>query len=574
MTAPCERETRGVSRALVGGLAFLAALVVTAPAHGQTPTFDVLIRGGRVLDGTGNPWRYADVGIRSGRIVAVGRLQHAAADRVIDAAGKVVTPGFIDIHSHADDPNYGPRGLRSSDPRRRAAPNLVMQGITTVVVNQDGRSPVAIGGQKAELDRLGIGVNAALMVGHGSVRGAVLGDDFRRASTAAEVARMRDLVRRGMEDGAWGLSAGLEYVPGRWSTTDEVVALVEEIVPFGGVYIAHERSEGADPMWYWPSRHDGRPPSLIDAVRETIEIGERTGATVVASHIKAKGANYWGASAIVIRLIEEARARGVAVYADQYPYNTTGSDGRTVLIPDWVWGSERPRTRNFSGALRRVLANDSLATLLRTDVAHEIQRRGGAANVVVMEYPDVDVVGRSVAQLAAARGVGSVEVAIALQLEGDSAIPGGGALRGFSLSEYDIEPYAAQEWTVTATDGWIALPEDGLTHTRVYGSFPRKIGYYARDRGVLTVAAAVRSATSLPAAIMGLHDRGAVREGFVADLVVLDFDSLADNATFFEPHRYPSGIDYVLIGGEFAVDRGRPTGALIGRVLTPGDQRP
>jgi N-acyl-D-amino-acid deacylase len=318
----------------------------------------------------------------------------------------------------------------------------------------------------------------------------------------------------------------------------------------------------------------GRPPSLIDAVRETIEIGERTGATVVASHIKAKGANYWGASAVVIRLIEDARSRGVSVYADQYPYNTTGSDGRTVLIPNWVWGSERPRTRNFTGALRRVLANDSLAALLRTDIAHEIQRRGGADNVVVMEYPNADVVGRSVAQLAADRGVGPVDVAIVLQLEGDSALPGGGAFRGFSLSEYDIEPYAAKEWTVTATDGWVALPEDGLTHTRVYGTFPRKISYYARERGVLTVAAAVRSATSLPAAVMGFRDRGMIREGYVADLVVLDLESLADNATFFEPHQYPSGIEYVLIAGQLAVEGGSPTGALIGRVLTRSGQAP
>jgi len=567
---------------IVNRLLMVATLLLAGVAGLHAQQYDILISGAKVMDGSGNPWIYADVGINRDRIVAVGKLTGATGRRAIDATGKVIAPGFIDLHSHADGPNYGSRGLRAEDVKRRAAPNLVMQGITTVVVNSDGRSLWPIATQRAELERIGIGPNAILLVGHGTVRRQVMGEDFRRPATPAEVRRMRVLVRQAMNEGAMGLSVGLEYAPGRWSETGEVVALVEEIVPFGGVYIAHERSEGADPMWYWPSQHPGRPPSLIDAVRETIEIGERTGAHVVASHIKAKGANYWGASNVVIRLINEARARGVSVYADQYPYETTGSDGSTVLIPGWIWATDRTERRGAGArnerpdrrdALRAVLVNDSLGSLVRMDIAHEIARRGGAGRIVVMEYPDSTVVGQTIAELAAARGVGPVEVAIALQLEGDPNRRGGAALRGFSLSAMDVERYAAQQWTVTSTDGWITLPEDGFTHTRVYGTFPRKIQYYAMERGVLTVENAIRSSTSLPAEILGLTDRGWIRKGYAADVVVLDLAEIRDNATFFEPHQYPSGIDYVLVGGTFVVDGGEPTLALVGKVITRDDER-
>jgi len=556
----------------------LAVTLLSAPgmlAQGQH--FDVLIVGGNVLDGTGNPWTRADIGVIGDRIIAVGHLADATGDRVIDATGKTVTPGFIDIHSHAAGPIYGPRGLRSPDARRRAAPNLVAQGITTLVGNQDGRSVWPIAKQKAALEELRFGTNTILLVGHGTVRREVMGDDFRRAATTAEIEQMRALVRQGMEDGAYGLSAGLEYVPGRWSTTEEVVALVEEVVPYGGVYISHERSEGADPMWYWPSQSATRPPSLLDAVIETITIGERTGATVVASHIKAKGAHYWGTSQAVIRLINEARARGVAIYADQYPYNTTGSDGSTVLIPEWAFtvdelggqSGQRAQRRDYAAALQAALANDSLAALIRMDIAHEIARRGGAEQVVVMDYPDSAYIGKSIAQLATENGVSHVEMAIELQSRGLSTLRGGARVRGFSLSEYDIEPYAAQPWTATATDGWINLPEDGPTHSRVYGTYPRKIRHYALDRGLLSAGDAVRSATSLPAQILGLEDRGMIKQGHVADLVVLDLSELRDNSTFFEPHQYPSGVDFVLINGTLVVDDGELTWALPGVIITP-----
>jgi N-acyl-D-amino-acid deacylase len=447
-----------------------------------------------------------------------------------------------------------------------------------VVVNQDGRSNWPIAGQKATMERLGIGPNAILLVGHGEVRRQVMGDDVMRPATSTEIARMRSLVRQGLSEGAWGLSAGLEYAPGRWSTTDEVVALVEEIVPAGGIYISHERSEGSDPMWYWPSQDPAGPPTLLDAVAETIEIGERTGATVIASHIKAKGAHYWGSGAAAIQLIEAARARGVQVYADQYPYPTSGTDGNTVLIPDWVFstgGTGGQAGPDFAAQLRSALGDPGTAADIRRDIAHEIRRRGGASNVVIFDYPREDYIGRSLADISALRGQDAIETAIALQLEGYANRRGGARARGFSMSELDIEMYAARNWVATATDGGIALPEDGPgTHARFYGTFPRKIRHYALDRGVLTVEDAVRSATALPAQILGLKDRGLLREGSVADVVVFDLENIRDTATFFEPHQYAQGIDYVLINGEFVVDGGRPTGALPGRVLTKEGVRP
>jgi N-acyl-D-amino-acid deacylase len=544
----------------------VALLLVASPAHGQS--FDLLIRGGRVLDGTGNPWFYADVGVRNGDIVAVGALPRATADRVVEASGLLVVPGFIDLHSHADGPNYGPRGLRSQDPRRRAAPNLVAQGITTVVVNQDGRSLWPIAEQRQALEALGFGPNVVLMIGHGTIRRLAMGDDFRREATPAEVDRLRALVRRGMDDGAMGMTSGLEYVPGRWSNTEEMLAVVGELAPYGGVYVTHERASGADPMWYLPSDVNARPTTFLEAVAETIEIAERTGVTSVQSHIKARGADYWGSSHAAIQLIERARMRGVNIWADQYPYNTTGSDGSTVLIPGWAIQGDRSDGRpSFAAALRRVLEAPDSERKLRGDIRREVERRGGAENILVMEYPDRALVGKTIADLAAMFGVSPVDVAIKLQLEGDAERRGGAQLRGFSLSEYDVESYAAMPWVATATDGWVSLPEDGLTHVRVYGTFPRKIAYYAMERGVQTVADAVRSSTSLPAQIMGFEDRGTIREGMRADIVILDLETLADRATFFEPHQFPTGVEYVMIEGEFVVDGGEVTGALPGEVL-------
>ena len=552
--------------------AVLCAATLAAQAPQPAQAFDLLIKGGRVFDGTGNPAFPADIGVRDGRIVAVGRLGDATGARVIDAAGKFVSPGFIDIHSHADDGARPRGGFRDENARIRAAPNLVTQGITTVVVNHDGRSPWPISTQRELIERNGIGPNTMLMVGHGAVRSQVMGRDVQRPATPEEVAKMRALVRQALEEGAVGLSAGLEYAPGRWSETAEVVELAKELPAFDGVYISHERSEGSDPLWYVPSQDGPGPPSLLDAVRETIEIGEKSGARVVASHIKAKGANYWGSSAAAISLIARARERGVDVWADQYPYPTSGTDGSTVLIPGWATRvpAGQPSLANpRAEALRKVLADPTLAQTVRSDIAHEIARRGGAANVVIYDYTDKALYGKTLEEIARLWRVDAVEAAIQIQLEGLPERAGGARMRGFSMHESDMEAFAKQPWVATSTDAGIALPDGPpSTHARFYGSFPRKIRHYALERGAISVEHAIRSSTSLPALIMGLKDRGLIREGMAADLVIFDLATIRDKATFFEPHQYSEGVEYVFVNGVAVVDASKITWALPGKVIT------
>jgi N-acyl-D-amino-acid deacylase len=559
------KPVAGLAAALV--LAFLATVAAQPNAR-----YDLLIKSGRVMDGTGNPWFPADIAIKGGRIAAIGQLRDAQADRVIDATGKYVTPGFIDIHSHADD-GSGPRGgFRDPDPVRRSAPNLVSQGITTVVVNQDGRSPWPVSEQRTQLEKNGIGPNAMLLVGHGTVRQRVMGTDVKRPAKAEEVARMRALVKQALQEGAVGLSAGLEYEPGRWSTTDEVVELARELPAFGGVYISHERSEGSDPLWYVPSQDGPSAVTLLDAVRETIEIGEKTGTRVVASHLKAKGEHYWGSSAAAVTLIQRARDRGVDVWADQYPYPTSGTDGSTVLIPAWATrppgaNASQPPT-NRADVLQRVLGDPPSAKLVRSDIAHEIRRRGGADNITVYEYTDKSLYGKSLADIARLWKLDPVETAIKIQLEGLQQRNGGARMRGFSMAEFDMEHIAKQQWVATSTDAGIAMPADGpSTHARFYGSFTRKIRHYAIDRGAITLEHAIRAATSLPARIMDLKDRGQIREGFAADLVVFDLATIRDKATFFEPHQHSEGIDYVFVNGAAVVDAGKLTHTTPGKVL-------
>lgn len=528
--------------------------------------YDLIIRNGRVLDGTGNPWFHADIGVKAGRVAAIGDLKQARAPQTIDATGKYVTPGFIDMHSHSD------RDL--ADAKLKFNHNMVAQGITLSVVNQDGRSPESIQQQRAGYEKQGIGNHAILMVGHGSVRGRAMKSRDRDKASDADVDAMRKLVEQGMREGAWGLSAGLEYVPGRYSDTRELIELVKAVKPFRGVYISHERSEGRDPMWKIAS--DPTPAAdLLDAVRETIEIGRATGVPVVCSHIKAKGANYWGSSHAATQMIRRAREEGVPVYADQYPYETSGSDGNTVLMPLWAIAApgakvtgqidrEGAQLRNAKENLAERLKDPDAAAKIRGDIAHEIERRGGASRVVVWDAHLPQYKQKTIGQIAADLKVSPVEAVIWLQRNGMDGVPGGARMRGFSLSEDDLEHFMREDYMATCTDG-----AANMGHPRSYGAYPRKLRRYALDRAAITLPHAVRSMSGLPAQILGLKDRGRIDSGYWADVVVFDPARIRETAEMFAPEKYPEGVDWVLVNGVPVVAAGKFTNALPGKVLTP-----
>jgi N-acyl-D-amino-acid deacylase len=521
--------------------------------------FDAILRGGHVIDGSGRKSFRADVAIRDGFIAEVGDLRDRTAMRSVNVEGRIVAPGFIDLHSHAD------RGLISSDPFRRSAPNLITQGITTVVVNQDGGGPTSILEQRRTMEKLGIGLNVVPLIGHGTVRRAVLGEDHRRPASTKEIGRMQQLIRKEMQQGAHGLSAGLEYVPGRWSTQREMESLVRVLAEFDGVYVVHERASGSSPMWFLPSRDPAEQPSMIDNLRELVDIAATTRVRTVATHIKARGVDFWGSSQRMVRMIETARAEGVPLFADQYPYNTSGSDGRIVLIPGWVFKS--PGAKSPAVSLEAVLADPKSAAAVRRDIAFEIARRGGAKNILVLAHPDKRLIGKSLSEVSKLLATEPVEAAIQFQLKGDRKRPGGSRLRAFSMSEKDVELFAAQPWTATSSDAGIALPEDGPVHPRFYGAFPRKIRHYALDKGVITLEEAIRVSTSLPAKILRLNDRGLVQGRFRADLVVFDPKRIRDTADAFNPHSFSEGIDYVFQNGRVIVDSERPIGCLAGQVI-------
>lgn len=562
-------------------LSFALALLLLLFNHGtpaQTEPYDILIINGRIIDGTGNPWFHGDVAIKNDEIVKIGTIKSRNAKQIIDADGQIVCPGFIDIHSHADD-TAGRYNLRSDDPMLRAAHNMVMQGVTTLVVNHDGRSPASIADQRQAMESGGVGPNVALLVGHNSIRARAMGDDYQRLATPEEISKMKAMIREGMNDGAYGLSAGLEYTPGRWSNTGEVIDLVSTVKEFGGIYIVHERFSGSDPMWYMPSRDGQSPGNAIDNITEVIKVAEATGVPSCATHIKVKGADIWGASTAIVNLVERARARGVEVWADQYPYNTSGTDGRTVLIPRWaidpdlVLESGSNQEATFKAALGITIAEEVKYREFEMDVLREIERRGGPENIVVFEHPIEDYIGKSIAEIATMQEMSLVEVAIHLQMEGNPNERGGGRLRGFSMSEQDIEIFARQPWVITASDAGLGVAFRPV-HARFYGTFPRKIAWYAKERGIITVEHAIRSATSLPAQFMGFKDRGLLREGYKADITIFDLDKIEDKATFFEPHQYPEGIHSVIVNGTFLVSEGKlQENTLPGKLLSIKDSR-
>jgi N-acyl-D-amino-acid deacylase len=497
-------------------LAFAVVACTPRPSPAPTSAATTLITNARVVDGSGDTARRRSVRIAGDRISEVGTLQARAGERLIDAGGLVLAPGFIDTHSHHD------RGLFDM----RDALAAVSQGITTIIVGQDGGSHLPLADFLARLERERVAANVASYSGHGSIREQVMGEDFKRTATAQEIERMRELLRADMQAGALGLSTGLEYDPGIYSAPQEVVELAKVASSFGGRYISHVRSEDRQ---FW------------QAIDEIIAIGRDARIPVQVSHIKLAMRSLWGRADSLVRVLDGARASGVDITADIYPY-TYWQSTLTVLFPERDF--ENRATAAF--VLREISAPDGLL-LARFD-------------------PDTTYVGRTVAQIAAARGTDPPATLMALIREsramekttGNSAE----SVIGTSMDERDIERLLAWPFANVCSDGGLAG-----RHPRGFGAFTRVLGEYVRERRVLSLEEAIRKMTSLSARNAGIVERGRIAPGYFADLVLFDAATVRDMATPEEPQARSVGIRSVWVNGELVYDANAPTGRHPGRVL-------
>ena len=572
-------------RALLLSLAIVSA---GSTRSTEAQDYDVLVRNARVIDGSGNDWFRADIAIDGDRIVRIGRLPNATAARVVDATGMYVTPGFIDLHSHAD------RAMTSEHLEPRRARSLNSQGLTTVLGGADGRNAAwPLTAEVSSLESQGHAMNFVPMVGHSTVRIQVMGNDYEREATAPEIARMQELVRQGMEAGAWGLGAGVEYRPARFSNSNELVALASVVAPYDGYYIAHQRSEASMPLWQLPSNLDDWPVDGLQALEETINIARETGVRVVASHHKSRGRSSFGRSGHDTVVVNAAREEGLEVYLDVYPYETFGGGARP-MIPRWSLvhdtvdtsgGRDSPvynRAGMFEDArahLRRRWADPAMRQRIERDIAWIVDHNGGADRVVVVDYPDSTFIGKTLSELGSEMDITFQEVVVHMALNGYSYVLGGAWTRGYGIHDVDVVNYYKQEYTATASDAGVS-GVDGVVqfasrpgaHPRHFGAFTRKIARYVKELQAISLPFAVRSMTGLPARIVGLQDRGLLREGYKADLVIFDLDRLQDRATVLEPDLFSEGIDYVMVNGVFTVDDGEFTEELPGEVVLRGSR--
>jgi len=505
------------------------ALLLIGPRVWAGDAVDLLLRGGTLYDGSGTPGVVGDVAVAAGKIVAVGKCPAGKVGRTIDCTGLVVAPGFIDLHTHCD-----PTG--SLEKRRNL--NYLTQGCTTVMTGNCGGGPVDIGAYYDRLDRDGCGTNVLCLVPHGSVRAGAMGGG-NRAPTADELQRMQQGVERGMRAGAWGMSTGLIYTPGMFSKTDELIALAAVVARHHGLYVTHLRNEAQD---------------LLPSVHEALRIGRAAGLPVHVSHFKAVGPRSWGSVRQAAAAIDEARAAGQRVTADQYPYIATSTGLSAVLFP----ATEIPGgLRDFA---RRMETDADYRRAVRQVVERRLPDNPRIVIAGCKRHPDW--VGKSLEQIAAELNTDQPGAAIRIETDG------GASVVRFVLSEQDVRWVMQVPWVATASDGSTMVPgPGGRPHPRNFGTFPRKIGFYAQREHVLPLAQAVRSATGLPADILGLADRGYLRVGAVADLVVFDPATFIDRATFDDPQQYATGVRWLLLAGQAAIADGKPAAALYGRPL-------
>lgn len=510
-------------RRAAGRIALIVALALAgaASAAGPAPRFDLIIRGGEVIDGTGRPRRRADVGVTGGHIVAVGDLARATAGRTIDARGLIVAPGFINIHSHAD-----PAALASAE-------NMLSQGVTTEIVNPDGQGPTDIAAQLANDSKAGLSVNVGAYIGFNAVWEAVMGQRDRRPS-AGEIARMQGLITDNLKAGAWGVSSGLDYKPGYYATEDEVVEILKAAAPWRTNFPNHER---VVPETGFSSRA---------GTLETLRIGARAGVTPIVTHIKSQGFEQGDAGRIVeaMRALDKDGRFGAA---DIYPYLAGQTGLAALIIPGWAQDGGR-------AAMLERFKDPAQRARIAAEGEQAIKARWNGPTGVYL--PDTR---EELTANMARDGVSAGEAVIRALEQRDARV-----ILRFGIEE-DLKTFLGFEDAAVACDCGAAT--GGVSHPRYYGTFPRVLGRYARDQRVLSLEQAVRRMTGLPAALVGIADRGLVAPGMAADLVVFDPKAVIDNASFEAPTARSSGIAHVLVAGTFAVMGETPTGAKAGRVL-------
>lgn len=519
---------------VLAAIIFTAHLKSTHEAKAAAPMYDLVITNAHVVDGTGNPWFRADVAIKDGRIARIGRVGAGEAQTVIDARGQTLAPGFIDVHTHVESIYSQPE-----------AENFVRMGVTSLVTGNCGSSATDIGEFLGRIKEQPLAVNLATLIAHGSVRQKVLGTEDR-APTPEELSKMEAIVEQGMKDGAVGLSTGLIYVPGAYAKTDEIVALARVVSRYGGLYATHMRNEGE---------------TVMDAIHESIQIGEQAGLPVEISHFKISSRKLWGQSPATIGLVEEARARGLQVTVDQYAY-TASSTSLDSLLPSWALagGREEGRARLADKETHERIVREMLETLKKSGF------KDYAYAVVAVYEVDPTFNGKSIALLAKEkRGKGDLKAQLEQIFEMYAS--GGAGMVYHKMNEDDVQRIMRQPFTMIASDSSVRHFGEGVPHPRGYGNNARVLSRYVRELHLLTLEDAVRKMTSLPAQTFGLRERGLVREGYAADLVLFDPNTITDRATFTEPHKYPVGISYVFVNGEPVLAHGEMTKARPGVAL-------
>jgi N-acyl-D-amino-acid deacylase len=514
----------------------IAALAMARASGLAAEDYDLVLKNGRIVDGTGSPWYRGELAVRGDTIVAMAPRVAGSARRTVDVQGAVIAPGFIDLHTHAR------RGILTVP----TADNYVRQGVTTLVEGPDGGSPVPLKPFLDDVAAARTSPNLASFIGQGSIREKVIGT-VDRPATADERTRMRELVRQGMRDGAFGISTGLFYVPGVFTPTEEVIEMAKVAGEMGGIHISHMRDEAG---------------KVADSVRETIAIGEKGGLPTQVTHHKIIGRPNWGRSLETLRLIDEARARGVDATIDQYPY-TASSTGLQALLPAWA-------LEGGGVKMRQRLADEETRARIKAKVAEniELDRGGGDPKNVQMARCSFDpaLAGKNLAEITQAAGR-PVSVETAADTALDLIEKGGCSAIFHAINEEDLGRILKHPATMIASDGEVTSFGKDSPHPRSYGTFARVLGRYARELKLLTLEEAVRKMSAMPAARIGLVDRGLLRPGMKADLAVFDPERVADAATFEQPHQYAVGVDLVVVNGQVVFENGTMTAARPGRVL-------